>query len=191
MERGTVMKALRISTITLAVLASLCMSAVSVATAQQEAEPAQAPEPGVPFAGVFSGSVSFEPQEVPTEACPLPVKTITDASGSTTVGDVTLHAEHCPTVGLPTVPVGSQTLTTEDGDEISGVYFVDCDPVMPSAESGEAISCLGRFQITGGTGEFAQATGSASEVAYVWFPGSMDALEGWLWVSKMEGAIDY
>lgn len=150
-----------------------------------------APEPGVPFAGVFSGSVSFEPQEAPTEECPSPVRTITDASGWTTIGEVTLHAEHCPTVGLPTVPLGVQTLTTEAGDEISGVYFVDCDPVMPSAQSGEAITCLGRFQITGGTGEFAEATGSANEIAYVWFSGSLEAQEDWLWVSKLEGTIDY
>lgn len=184
------MKATRISTITVTVLALLCISAISVATAQEEAEPMPAPESGEPFAGVFFGSLSFEPQEAPTEECPLPVKTITDASGQTTVGEVTLHAEHCPTVGLPTVPLGVQTLTTEDGDEISGVYFVDCDPVMPSAESGEAITCRGRFEITGGTGKFAEATGSASEIAHVWFPGSLE-VQGWPWASKLEGTISY
>lgn len=184
------MKTMRISTTAVTVLALLCMSAVSVATAQEEAEPMPAPDPGVPFAGVFSGTVSFEPQEAPTEDCPLPVKTITDASGQTTVGEVTLHAEHCPTVGLPTVPLGVQTLTTEDGDEMTGVYFVDCDPVMPSAEAGEIITCLGRFQVTGGTGRFAEATGSASEIAYLWFPGTLDA-QGWRWVSTLEGAVDY
>jgi hypothetical protein len=98
------------------------------------------PAPGEPFAGVLSGSVSFGPQQGPTEACPLPVRTITDASGPTTIGDVTLHAELCLTIGLPTVPMGVRTLTTEDGDELTGVYFIDCDPVLPSAESGELVT---------------------------------------------------
>jgi hypothetical protein len=148
------------------------------------------PAPGEPFAGVLSGSVSFEPQEEPTEECPLPVRTITDASGPTTIGDVTLHAEHCLTIGLPTVPMGVRTLTTEDGNELTGVYFVDCDPVLPSAESDEPVTCMGRFQITGGTGKFAEATGSANEIVYLWFPGSLET-QGGPWVSKLEGTIDY
>jgi hypothetical protein len=184
------MKAIRISTITLSVAALLWVSVASATTAQEEAQPMPAPAPGEPFAGVLSGSLSFELLEAPTEECPLGVKTITDAAGSSTIGDVTLHAEHCPTVGLPTVPAGVQTITTTEGDELTGAYFVDCLPLMPTAPSGEPITCIGRFAATGGTGMFTDATGSVSETTFVWFPGSLES-QGWPWLAKLEGTIDY
>lgn len=171
-------------------VALLCAVSVSMVHAQEEAEPMPPPPPGEPFSGLLIGSVSFQPLEAPTEECPLGVKTITTASGSTTIGPVTIHAEHCPTLGLPSVPVGQQTLTTEDGDEISGAYFVDCEPLMPSAATGEPVTCMGRLQFSGGTGRFAEATGSANQVVQLWFPGSMDAQE-WPWTLKLEGAISY
>lgn len=173
--------------LTLAAMTSLSTAAV---VAQQEAEQAPAPAPPQPFAGIFAGTVSFEVLEEPTEECPLGVRTVTDATGSSTLGEVTLHAEHCPTVGLPTVPVGSQVITTAEGDELVGSYFVDCDPVMPSAEAGEPVTCLGRFAVTGGSGRFAEAAGTAHETAFVWFPGSMEA-QAWPWLAKLEGSIVY
>lgn len=174
---------------TLMVAALLSVSAVSAATAQEDAEP-MAPPPGEPFAAVLSGSVSFEPLEAPTEECQAPVMTITDATGSSTIGEITLHAEHCPTAGLPTVPLGVQTIATAGGGELSSVYFVDCLPVGASAPEGEPITCEGRLVFTGGTGRFAEATGSATEVAFVWFPGSFE-IQGWPWVAKLEGSISY
>jgi hypothetical protein len=188
------MRNLRLITAATMTLGLLLAASVSIVHGQEEAEsmppPPPAPPPGEFFAGILIGSVSFEPLEAPTEACPLGVKTITTASGSTTLGAVTLYAEHCPTLGLPSVPVGQQTLTTETGDELSGMYFVDCDPLLPSAATGEPITCLGRVQFSGGTGSFAEASGSANWVVHLWFPGSMEALE-WPWVSKLEGAISY
>ena len=85
---------------------------------------------------------------------------------------------------------GVQTITDATGDELTGVYFVDCDPVMPSSPSGEAITCVGRLQVTGGTGRYSEATGSVHETVFGWFPGDM-SLQGWPWMAKLEGAIDY
>jgi len=184
------MRNLRLVAVATLTLALLLAASVSIVRGQEETESMPPPPPpaGEFFAGVLMGSVSFQPLEAPTEECPLGVKTITTASGWTNVGAVTLHAEHCPTLGLPSVPVGQQTLTTEDGDEISGAYFVDCEPLLPSAASGEPITCVGRLQFSGGTGRFAEAT--ANQVVHLWFPGSMEA-QDWPWTSKLEGTISY
>jgi hypothetical protein len=162
----------------------------STVTGQEGDGPAATTSETQPFSAVLSGSVSFEPLEAPTDECPLGVRTITDAVGQTTFGEVSLHAEHCPTPGLPSAPAGIQRLTTSDGDELSGPYFVDCDPVLPSAEAGEAITCVGRFGITEGTGRFAGATGMAHQTAFIWFPGSLET-QVWPWVSVLEGLVSY
>jgi hypothetical protein len=183
------MRRLRMSLIAVATLTLLSTATIVAATAQEEGGP-PVPEPGQPFAGVLSGSASFEPLEAPTEECPMGVRTITDSAGSTTLGDVVMHAEHCPTFGIPSVPMGQMSLTTDGDDEISGVYFIDCDPVMPTAAAGELITCPGRVLITGGTGLFSDATGSAHMDAFVWFPGSLEE-QAWPWMATMHGSIDY
>jgi hypothetical protein len=183
------MSSIRVTTT--AVLLVVALIPLASAAAGQEGDSAEATPPDTQaFSAVLSGSVSFEPLEAATDECPLGVRTVTDASGQTTLGEVTLHAEHCPTPGLPSVPAGVQRLTTADGDELSGPYFVDCDPVLPSAEAGEAITCVGRFQIAEGTGRFAGATGMTHQTAFIWFPGSREA-QAWPWVSMLEGVVSY
>lgn len=178
------------SAATAALLLSLFIASATASVAQDDGEEQASPPDMQPFAAVLTGSVSFEPLEAPTEECPFGVRTITDATGGSTLGEVSLHAEHCATPGLPSAPDGVQSLTTVDGEELSGRYFVDCDPVLPSAPAGESITCVGRFEITGGTGPFAGAVGMAHQTAFVWFPGSFEA-QDWPWVSALEGTIAY
>jgi len=190
-EGGIVMRTLRLSVLIGVLAALLTIAGVAVTSGQDEAEVPMPPAaPGEPFAAFLSGSVSFEPLEAPTEECPMGVITITDASGPSTLGDLAMHSEHCPTPGAPSVPVGAVTLTTASGDEITGSYFVDCLPVMPSAQVGEVTTCSGRLQITGGSGEFSEAAGSPQWNAYVWFPGSLE-VQDWPWFSVLEGSISY
>mgnify|MGYP001822724892 CR=1 FL=1 len=118
------------------------------------------------------------------------VATITDASGPSTLGDLAMHSEHCPTPGAPTVPAGEMTLTTASGDEIIGAYYVDCLPILPSMQAGEIITCPGRLEIVGGTGAFSEAAGSPQLAIYVWFPGSLEA-QAWPWFGVLEGSISY
>ena len=185
------MRTLRTSMLIVVLAALLSMSGAAITSAQDDAETPMSPaEPGEPFAAFLSGSASFEPLEAPTEECPMGVITITDASGPSTLGDLTMHSVHCPTPGAPTVPAGETTLATASGDEIAGTYFVDCLPVMPSSQIGEVITCPGRLLVTGGSGEFSEAAGSLRWDAYVWFPGSL-AAQGWPWFSVLEGNISY
>jgi len=179
---------LRRLSITLLTLALLGAASGMVASAQDEGPPM--PPPGDPFAGMLSGTVSFEPLEAPTEECPFGVRTITDAVGSTTIGEVSLHSEHCTTPGMPTAPSGLMTLTTGTGDRISGPYFVDCDPILPTAPAGEIVTCPGRFMFASGTGAFGEVSGTAYLTANVWFPGSLE-FQQWPWIQVMHGSIDY
>jgi hypothetical protein len=184
------MRSLRTTMLIVVLAALLSMGGITITSAQDEAEAPGPAAPGEPFAAFLSGSVSFEPLEAPTEECPMGVITITDASGPSTLGDLTMHSEHCPTPGAPSVPAGETTLATASGDVIAGTYFVDCLPVMPSAQAGEVISCTGRLLVTGGSGEFSEAAGSLRWDAYVWFPGSLE-VQGWPWFSVLEGTISY
>jgi len=92
--------------------------------------------------------------------------------------------------GLPSTPAGLQHLASADDDELSGAFFVACDPGLGSASVGEPISCIGRFEITGDTGAFAEAVGMVHQAAFVWFPGSPEA-QDWPWVSGLGGTISY
>jgi hypothetical protein len=174
-----------------AVLAVLISTTMSAGILAQEEPVGPIPEvpPGEPFGGLVVGSISFMPVDPPTEDCPM-VRTITDASGPTTLGTMTLHTEHCPTVGMPTIPYGEATFTTDGGDELSATYYADCDPILPANPSGEPIVCHGRMEFTGGTGQFAAATGSAFQRISIWFPGSFET-QGWLWVNEFHGLLSY
>ena len=149
---------------------------------------AEAP-PGEPFGGLLTGTVSFVPMDPPTEACPM-VTTITEASGPTTLGTMSVYSEHCPTMGMPSIPVGEMTLTSEDGDTLSGSYYVDCDPIMPTNPAGEPVLCNGRIEFVGGTGRFEEASGTAFQRVVVWFPGTLEAQE-WPWVNEFHGLLSY
>jgi len=172
--------------------AAIILTTPGAVLAQDEA--AASPDAGtmsVPFEGVFVGTVNFAPVDPPTDACPM-VRTIVDATGHTTIGTVTVHAEHCPTMapGIPSAPGGTMTMTTESGDQLESSYWVDCDPVVPSAPEGEIIACVGRLHITGGTGIYAGATGTASQVSSVWFGGDLTATD-WPWLNVIEGELTY
>ena len=99
---------------------ALILTTPGAVLAQDEEAASPAASPGtmsVPFEGVFVGTANFAPVDPPTDACPM-VRTIVDATGHTTIGTVTVHAEHCPAMapGIPSAPGGTMTMTTESGD---------------------------------------------------------------------------
>ena len=172
--------------LTTAVLASalLCVMSATVATAQEEEPPM--PPPGDRFAALLSGSASF----VPNKECPFGVLSVVDASGVSTIGEVSLQTEHCATLGAPTVPAGRMTMAVEGGDQITGTYFVDCSPPLPSPGESGLVTCPGRYLFAQGTGAFSEVVGTAHTHSYVWFPGTLEAQE-WPWIAELHGSIGY
>ncbi len=168
------------------IVASVLFGAATASGAMAQEEGPPMPPPGDPFAGVLSGSASF----TPNDECPLGVKTVVDSAGVTTIGEVSMHAEHCATLGAPTVSDGEVTLTVDGDDQISGSYFIDCDPPLPTVPEGELITCPGRFVFTAGTGVFSEVAGTAHTSSYVWFPGTLEAQE-WPWIAELHGSISY
>lgn len=178
------MNELRTLSTALAGLLLLGATTAAIATAEEEEPPM--PPAGDPFAGLISGSASFPPDD----ECPFGVRTVVDATGVTTLGQVSFRAEHCATLGAPTVPAGRMTMTVEGGDQISGQYYVDCHPPLPTMSGGELITCPGRFVFVTGTGAFAEVTGTARTSSYVWFPGSLE-VQAWPWIAELHGSISY
>ena len=170
--------------LTTVVLTVTLLGAISVSgvMAQEGAPPM--PPPGDPFEALLSGSASF----VPDEECPFGVLSVVDATGVATIGEISLHTEHCATLGAPTVPAGRMTMTVDGSDQIGGSYFVDCSPVLPTPGESGLVTCPGRYVFDEGTGAFSEVAGTAHTSSYVWFPGTLEAQE-WPWIAEMHGTI--
>lgn len=171
----------------LAVAAAMAATTLMVGIAS--AQEAPMPPPMERFEGLYSGTVTFQPVDPPTEECPLGVRTISDLTGvSNVLGATTMHSEHCPTLGLPSVPQGDWTITTEDGDTLTGTYFTDCQPLLLGDPDGQLVTCVGRIEVGGGTGRFQGSAGGGRQLVHTWFPGTIES-QDWPINYRLEGLI--
>jgi hypothetical protein len=137
--------------ISLAILAAMSTTTVTVANAQAELRP---------FWGSAKGEVSF----VLSDACPpQPVQTLTTSRGQVThLGSATLTTSHCASSDGTQALNGRATFTAANGDQVFATYTGHT-----VAASQELIVQEGEFAITGGTGRFAQASGRAPFTVYI------------------------
>lgn len=144
-----------------------------------------------PFKGSFAGEIRWEwPGSFPS-GCTI-ATTVTEGSGvATHLGKVGLAASHCP-AEPEYVSDGRATFVAANGDELNGAY--DYDPLS----EGNQIT----FYFTGGTGRFADASGSAVWTYYIVpvliegcdDPENFDCLDltvPWQWWSTLVGTVSY
>jgi hypothetical protein len=144
-----------------------------------------------PFKASFEGAVRWEFPGSSASGCTL-VTTITEALGQAThLGTVSLVSTHCPAEADYVID-GRATFVAANGDELNGVY--DYDPLSESNEIA--------FSFAGGTGRFANASGSAVWTYYIVpvliegcdDPEDFDCLDlsaSWLWWSTLVGTVSY
>jgi hypothetical protein len=131
------------------------------------------------FKSTLAGEVHWDT----TDHCSS-ITSITDATGTATfMDDVTAQWMHCPDdPDAANHEDGALVLRAADGDELDGVYD------YPAIDDGAPIT------ITGGTGRFANASGSL-EVTYAVTPvyagGQPDFSVPWKWEALLNGTISY
>ena len=104
-----------------------------------------------PFKGTVAGQVNF----APAPQCPVGLKTISDAEGTFAhLGRTTMHSEHCTPTG-DFITGGAMTLVAANGDQLE----IEYNAFAPFPPPTTVIHGTGDFEITGGTGRFAGATG--------------------------------
>jgi hypothetical protein len=131
------------------------------------------------FKATLAGEVHWDT----TDHC-ASITSITDATGTATfMDDVTAHMTHCPDApDAANHEDGTVVLTAADGDELDGVYD------YPAIDNGAPIT------ITGGTGRFANASGSLKAtygVTPVYTDGQPDFSVPWKWEAVVNGTISY
>ncbi len=129
----------------------------------------------------LSGSLTF----VPYGPGPFDVNTIGVASGPVQgLGLTNVFTFHQPTADGSGVVNGRFFMVAANGDQIKGTY-------EGTNELGEPGQLIGRasWVITGGTGRFANASGTINATAYVTFLG-FETFE-WPVVWVLEGTINY
>lgn len=146
----------------------------------------------LPFKATLSGTARWEfPGSTPSN-CTV-VTTLTEATGQAThMGRVAASMSHCP-AEPDLVNEGRLTLTAVNGDKLYGTYNYD-----PLSESQNILVTL-----NGGTGLFAEASGTANmayEVVPQFIEGCnpepdpfpcMDFSISWPWSATMIGTISY
>ena len=148
--------------------------------------------PEKPFEARFTGLAHWEHPGVSPSNCTI-VTTLTDSIGQTThLGRVVAYWSHCPDEPEYVID-GRLTITAANGDMLSGRY--DYDPT--SGSNSFPVSW------TGGTGRFAQASGSVVVAFMViphFIPGCdpepdpfpcFDFTIPWQWSATATGTITY
>ena len=169
------------------ILPVLTVSALLIMTL---AAPAAATSDARPFKGAASGEVTFP--FVGTDVCPASdvfaggLQTTSLATGTANhLGAVTMMARHC-TPAADTIAGGQGTFVAANGDEI---YFDYSGSAPFPGEGTTVIVATTTFEITGGTGRFADATGGGELIGYVTLEGFGDPewAASWVW----SGTIGY
>lgn len=113
-----------------------------------------------PFHGTIVGGAEVAPEA----ACPIGLKTLSWATGAIThLGLADMESMHCtpnpPFGDAPGAILGGQvTLTAANGDTLAGTYAGTVNPFAPV--EGAIVSGEATATITGGTGRFADASGT-------------------------------
>ncbi len=140
-----------------------------------------------PFAGSASGTVTFPLGTECENYGGLNVRTDSDATGRALhLGRTVLDGQHCtPEMGVNTI-AGELTLIAANGDKVYLDYAGVNGP--PDPVTLILVSEVD-YVITGGTGRFADASGSGTMTAFVRFDGIDDPEWPVTWV--WEGTISY
>ena len=159
------------------------------------AAPAGAKSDERPFKAYMTGEMSWNPFADDCVAeTGIPVRSYMNATGRVShLGRSTLTGDHCtPQVtGYPDPdhndPPSVATLVAANGDEVHMNYHGVCPPYW-EAEEGIEFICTFDFEIVGGTGRFAGATGGGSgTLSMVWLGEVPSTSAWWTWT----GTIGY
>lgn len=144
-------------------------------------------EQPVPFAGVVTGEASFDFAANP-RGCPSGFTTITRARGTVVhLGSTEWYSDHCVSMETGAIAGGRLVLTAANGDEVHATYSGLSGPIPE--EIGQMIAVSGVIVITGGTGRFEGASGTAELTASVAFEGFDDPAWSGRW--EWKGTITY
>lgn len=139
----------------------------------------------VPFSGVVTGEAVFDFVTNP-KACASTFTTITTAKGPAShMGLTTWQSQHC--VGAAGQLLDAElVLTAANGDEVHATYTGSC---AGTGVIGELITCSGNILVSGGTGRFENASGTAELSGAIVFEGFGD----FSWPGRWEwkGSIRY
>jgi len=99
----------------------------------------------------------------PGTRCPAPLLLESDAGDGTAThtGRYTIVNSHCLNPSTGELTDGSFLKTTANGDQLSGTYFGQATVVQPPAPVG-IFAVNGSLTFTGGTGRFANASGTVT-----------------------------
>jgi hypothetical protein len=142
-----------------------------------------------PFKAFMTGEMTWD--ETAFECLPItgiPVRTGMEATGwASHLGRSTLAGSHCTPTANDYGP-SEMTLVAANGDEVHMGYQGVCPPFM-DLPIGDVLTCSLEFDIVGGTGRFADATGEGSgTVSLVWLGvGEARTSAWWTWT----GTIGY
>jgi hypothetical protein len=140
----------------------------------------------VPFSGTLTGEAAYIPNP---RNCDIGFTTVTDAQGTAShLGRTIFHSEHCivPTPDGGQIVGGVLVLTAANGDELHGTYTGSFGAFPPI---GEPIVVTGTWIFSGGTGRFANASGTAQMSAKVIWEGMGDPSNPGRW--EWSGALRY
>lgn len=148
------------------------------------AAPAIARPDARPFKATMYGEMSWHE----TTECPGPVYTHSEATGNVShLGRSVMSGDHCTPAGNEYGP-GEMKLIAANGDEVHIEYEGVCPPWM-DLPIGEVLTCTLEFDIVGGTGRFADATGEGSGTAsLIWLGITEPRTDAW-W--SWTGTIGY
>jgi hypothetical protein len=135
-----------------------------------------------PFKGTVVGEVSF-PLDT---SCPAGRRTDSAAVGTVShLGRSEMFSHHCTPAGSD-ITGGRMTLVAANRDEVSITYSGSAPFPGPGTE---VIVVDIDFEIVGGTGRFADASGGGEMTAYIVFAGFEEPVwpASWVW----EGTISY
>jgi hypothetical protein len=138
----------------------------------------------VPFSGVVTGQVAFDSNP---RGCSAGFTAITTAKGPAShLGLTSWNSEHCLEAGSEIVD-GVLVLTAANGDEVHATYTGKAGDFP--AQVGGLITVTGTIVISGGTGRFENASGTAALSASVVFEGLTDPSWAGRW--EWKGTIRY
>jgi hypothetical protein len=139
----------------------------------------------LPFSGVVTGEASFDTNP---RGCASGFTTITEAKGTAShLGLTVFRSDHCLALATGAIEGGRLVLIAADGDEIHATYEGVSAPLPP--QIGDPIAVSATMTIVGGTGRFAQATGTAEIVGEVTFEGFSDPSWHGRW--EWKGTLTY